>query len=205
MSPDRCAARTVTSTQIGAAAVALVLAGCAGAAWFVALVARRGGVVSGLVAAGAAGFGLGAMAGGLALLFWWAGRTALGPQPERLLLLAGELVLLERVANHMQRFGGRSGVLTATTRRLLFHPRSLNFDRAPLAIDLASIEDARAVGFGQLAVSLGASGQAFTVSDPDDLASLIRQLAAAPEQERSALAVAWREAPVVATESASQK
>ena len=153
------------------------------------------------MAAGAGGFGLGAIAGGLALLFWWAGRTALGPQPEKLPLLAGELVLLERAANHMRRFEGRAGVLTATTRRLLFHPRSMSFDRTPLAIDLASIQDARAVGSGQLAVSLGASGEAFTVSDRADLASLIRQLAAAPEQERSAVAAAWREAPPVITGS----
>jgi hypothetical protein len=173
-----------------AAGIAALLAGCAAAVWFVTAAARHGGNLT--VAAGA-GFATGAIAGALGTLFVWAARAARGPEPKRLALGAGELVVLERAANHLHGLGGGHGVLMLSTRRLLFHARKMSFDREPRALDLESIRDVHLDRFGQLVVSQATGDQVFVVQDSGDVALLIRRLAAAPEAERAAVAAAWRD------------
>jgi hypothetical protein len=166
--------------------------GSAMAAWFAALVARRGGDHLGLTALM---FALGAGGGLLVGLFGWALRMALGPEPERLPLREGEETLLSRPANHSRGLGGH-GSLTITTQRLLFHAGKLSFRRDPLQIDLTSVQDARTIGWDKhLAVTLSGRHEIFVVDDHAGLAALIREIAAAPETERRAVFTAWRDEP----------
>ena len=176
--------RTTVAVTIGA-----LLVGCAVAAWLVRSAARHGGDLS---VAARAGFAAGAIAVARGAFFVWAARLALGPEPKRLPLDPGELVLFERPANHQHGLGGGHGLLALTTRRLLFHARKMSFDREPRAFDLASIEDA---GFtlGHLVVRRGAGDELFVVQDPADVALLIRRVATAPEADRAAVAAQWRE------------
>jgi hypothetical protein len=130
----------------------------------------------------------------LLAFFGWAIRAALGPEPERPPLRAGEEILLTRPANHSRGLGG-SGYLTLTTQRLLFHARKLSFRREPLSMDLGSIRGARPAGYNHLAVTIGDRHEFFVVDDRADLATLIGNVAAAPETERQAVVAAWREEP----------
>jgi hypothetical protein len=186
----------VLGVSRGALGIAFVLAlagGSAMAAWFAALVARRPGDHAGLLVLG---FVVGAGGALVVGLFGWAVLMALGPEPERLPLRAGEETLLTRPANSRGLRG--HGELVFTTKRLLFHAHKLSFRREPLEIDLGSIEDARPAGWARhLAVTVGGSTEIFIVDDHVGLAALIRQLAAAPEAERQAVFAAWRDEPPV--------
>jgi hypothetical protein len=171
-------------------AVALA-GGLAMSAWTASLVAARGGHHTGLLIGM---FVIGA-AGGVALtLFGWAIRAALGPEPPRLTLRAGEEILLTRPANHARGLGA-TGYLTFTTQRLLFHARKMSFRREPFAIDLAAIRGARPFSSHHLQLAVGGDQELFVVSDRQDIVRLIEALAAAPEGERAAVFAAWRESP----------
>jgi len=176
-------------------AVLVLACGAAMAAWFVQEGTRRGGYASPTTMA-AIGFGVGAVGGLLLAFFGWAAKRAFGPEPERLALAPGETILFDRGAIHNRFLGGDSGVLTFTTRRLLFHPRKLSVNQDPRAIDLARVQAADLFSFYQIRITLGPKEAVFfTVPDRADMGSLLRQLAAAPEEERAAVVAAWREAP----------
>src|SRR5947209_2272784 len=100
--------------------------------WIASIVSRRGGDHTGLLVGM---FALGAAGGVVLTIFGWAIRAALGPEPPRLALRAGEELLLTRHANHSGGLGA-SGYLTFTTQRLLFHARKMSFRREPFAIEL---------------------------------------------------------------------
>ena len=94
-------------------AVALT-GGLAMVSWTASTVARRGGDHTGLLVGM---FALGVAGGVVLTTFGWAIRAALGPEPPRLALRAGEEILLTRHANHSGGLGA-SGYLTFTTQRL---------------------------------------------------------------------------------------
>jgi hypothetical protein len=139
-------------------------------------------------------FALGASGGVVLTLLGWALRAALGPEPPRLPLRAGEELLLTRHANHAGGLGA-SGYLTFTTQRLLFNARKMSFRREPFAIELASIRGARPYSLNYLQLALDHHQEFFVVDDRHDIVRLIDALASAPEPERAAVFAAWREAP----------
>jgi hypothetical protein len=172
------------------AALALT-GGVAMAAWIAKLVAHRGGDHTGLLIGM---FVMGAGGGVLLAIFGWAVMLALGPEPPRLPLRAGEEILFTRHANQ---FGGFfwSGYLTFTTQRLLFHARKMSFRREPYAIELASIRGARPIAYSYVQLALDDGQPSFVVEDRYDLIRLIETLAPLPESERTAAYAAWCESP----------
>jgi hypothetical protein len=171
---------------------ALALAGgIAMAAWTAELVARRGGGHTGLLVGM---FFVGAGGGVVLAIFGWGAMAALGPEPPRISLRAGEEILLTRHANQ---FGGFfwSGYLTFTTQRLLFHARKMSFSHEPGAIELASVRGARTLGLYFVQLDLDDRQKSFTVQDRYDLVRLIEALVSVPESERAAVHAAWCESP----------
>ena len=168
-----------------------LVCGVAMTAGIASLVARRGGDHTGLLIGM---FVVGAAGGGVLTIFGWAIKLALGPEPPRLALRAGEEILLTRFANQ---FGGFwwSGTLTFTTQRLLFHARKMSFRREPGAIELASIRGARPFGFYDVQLAFDDRQVSFVVADRYDVVRLIEALASAPEPERAAVFAAWRDSP----------
>ncbi len=161
------------------------------ATWIAELVARRGGSHPGLIVGM---FVVGAGGGVLLAIFGWAVKLALGPEPQRLPLRAGEEILFTRHANQFDGFFW-SGYLTFTTQRLLFHARKMSFRREAAAIELASVRGARPFGFVYVQLALDDRQTSFVVEDRYDLVRLIEALASLPESERAAAYAAWCESP----------
>ena len=161
------------------------------AAWIAKLVAHRGGDHTALLIGM---FVVGAGGGVVLAIFGWAVVLALGPEPPRTPLRAGEEILLTRHANQ---FGGFfwSGYLTFTTQRLLFNARKMSFRREPYAIELASIRGARPSAYSSIQLALDDRQESFVVDDRYDVVRLIETLAPLPESERAAAYAAWCESP----------
>jgi hypothetical protein len=172
------------------AAMALA-GGVAMTIWIGSLVARRGGGHVGLLIGM---FVVGAGGGIVLTMFGWAVKLALGPEPARLPLRAGEEILLTRHANQFGGFGW-SGYLTFTTQRLLFHARKMSFRHEPGTIELASIRGVRPFGFYYLQLALDDQQASFIADDRYDIMRLIDALVSAPEAERPAVFAAWRDSP----------
>src|SRR5262249_45777542 len=160
--------------------------------WFVTAAARSGRAQASPEAIAAIGFAVGASLAAFAAFLLWALVRARGPEPAWPPLRPGETIQLARHANQYVGVFTRAGHLALTTQRLLVHARKLNFDRAPLALELGDIREARAKLWPvkQIIVVLGELSEAFVIEDPVDIARLINLLVAVPEQERTSVVAA---------------
>jgi hypothetical protein len=185
--------------------LALLATACAPAVWFVAFGVNHGWPAGRLAAfAGigvVCGLGLIGFVGGPLFVVW---RLA-GAPPPRLALAPGETTLVELPANHWKGLEARSGMLSLTTRRLLFHAKRVNFQRDPYSVDLANIDGAKTDRFSrtQLIVWAGAVTERFVMRAPPgpvfqwlnvaELAQLVTTLAGAPESDRPRIVQSWRD------------